>query len=169
MIYYHYRGSVVVETKCCTICGAVKSVDQFKDGRQCKKCLQTKQQEWRAANREHVAAYERARRRLNVPDPAKTRAEMLKCRYGITTEEFESILASQGHQCAICGTDTPGGRGTWHIDHDHQCCAQRYKTCGKCIRGLLCVRCNAGIGYLQDDVSILRSAIKYLETNAGML
>jgi hypothetical protein len=48
------------------------------------------------------------------------------------------------------------------VDHDHTCCSGEI-TCGKCVRGLLCVRCNTVLGLLRDDPEILRAAIAYLE------
>ena len=75
-------------------------------------------------------------------------------KYGLSKEVWETILQKQGGKCAICRTATAGGRGTWHVDHDH-------KT-GK-VRGLLCNRCNTGIGSLRDDPTILQAAIVYLK------
>ena len=74
-------------------------------------------------------------------------------KYGIDFDEFQKMLISQNGGCAICGKTQPGKRD-FHIDHDH-------KT-GK-VRGLLCVNCNLGIGNMQDDPSLLRLAIRYLE------
>jgi ribosomal protein L24E len=61
------------------------------------------------------------------------RRQSLRRRYGLTIEQFDEMLAEQGGVCAICGTDTPLGRGTFHVDHDHQT--------GQ-VRGLLCHPCN---------------------------
>lgn len=90
------------------------------------------------------------------------RKSHLKKTYGISFEEFDALLVKQGNGCAICQTSVPGGKGTWHIDHDHSCCSGR-KSCGKCIRGLLCQRCNAGLGHFGDNRESLRKAISYLE------
>jgi hypothetical protein len=75
-------------------------------------------------------------------------------RYGITQDDFDRMLTEQGGRCAICATDSPGGRSAWHIDHDHATGA---------VRGLLCHLCNVGIGNLRDDTDIMRSAIAYLD------
>lgn len=69
------------------------------------------------------------------------RTKYLWNRYRMTPEDFSSLLVSQGGVCAICSTNSPGRSGAWHVDHDHRCCPQR-KSCGQCIRGLLCSRCN---------------------------
>lgn len=86
-------------------------------------------------------------------------------RYGLSSEEErDAMLRAQGGVCAICSTDTPGGRyNEWHMDHDHSCCAARGKTCGKCNRGLLCSSCNIGLGFV-DKVG-LPSVVTYLTKN----
>lgn len=82
----------------------------------------------------------------------KQREYVLK-RYGITSDQYNEILASQCGVCAICGTDNPGGRGSFHVDHCHDTGV---------IRGLLCHSCNRGIGYLKDNPTLLRAALSYL-------
>lgn len=82
--------------------------------------------------------------------------------YRLTPEQFASLLESQGGRCAICETGTPGGpHGWWQVDHDHACCPGQ-RCCGKCVRGLLCGRCNSLLGYARDDPKRLRAAIQYL-------
>ena len=67
---------------------------------------------------------------------------------------YEALLAAQGGRCAICGTDTPGTiQRFFALDHDHVTGA---------IRGLLCYRCNIGIGNLGDDPDRLEAAARYL-------
>jgi predicted nucleic acid-binding Zn ribbon protein len=77
--------------------------------------------------------------------------------YGLTQSQYDQMLTNQDGRCAICRTDVPGGRGTWHVDHCH--------TTGK-IRGLLCSSCNVMLGHAKDDVDRLRAAITYLEAHA---
>ncbi|MGW5504562.1 endonuclease domain-containing protein [Streptomyces rochei] len=60
--------------------------------------------------------------------------------YNVTKEFLGRVLLAQGNKCAICGV--PGlADTTMHIDHDHACCPGR-RSCGTCVRGLLCSRCN---------------------------
>jgi hypothetical protein len=78
-------------------------------------------------------------------------------RYGITREQFNQLLTIQDSKCAICGKKGSGENGAREllfIDHCHQ--AKRF-------RGLLCHRCNIGLGNFGDDIDRLRNAIKYLE------
>ena len=62
--------------------------------------------------------------------------------------------------CAI-----PGCGGTYRLslDHDRSCCPGA-ESCGKCIRGLICLHCNVGMGHFQDDPDRMRAAIAYLES-----
>jgi hypothetical protein len=78
----------------------------------------------------------------------------LKRYYGIDLEVFEDLLSAQNGCCAICGTDAPGGKGTWHVDHCH--------SSGK-VRGLLCHHCNVGLGHFKDSKTLLLKASLYLE------
>lgn len=95
----------------------------------------------------------------NKRNPEKTRLAYRKCmlkrRYGITLEEYEAMFAKQDGKCAICNGVCPTGRNL-AVDHDHDT--------GK-VRGLLCSRCNQGIGQLRN-VATLQSAINYLEESA---
>lgn len=77
----------------------------------------------------------------------------LKRHYGITLKDYEELYRQQNGLCAICEAVPPPGQ-RFHVDHDH--------TSGQ-IRGLLCTRCNPGIGLLRDSPDILRKAIAYLE------
>ena len=81
-------------------------------------------------------------------------------RYGITAERFDEMLAEQGGGCAICRRPSKGNNLS--VDHDHACCSTRKKSCGKCVRGLLCEDCNRAIGMFEDDHERLKRALEYL-------
>lgn len=72
-------------------------------------------------------------------------------REGLTHSELNAIYSVAGGLCAICGS--PRGVRNHALDHDH-------KT-GK-IRGVLCGRCNSGLGQFNDDVEVMQKAIDYL-------
>lgn len=95
-----------------------------------------------------------------------TRARHLMRQYGLTQERFAAMLASQNGGCAICGTATPGGSGAFHVDHDHTCCPGE-KTCGACVRGLLCKGCNTRLGYIESYKSEADRWDAYLEGGAA--
>lgn len=81
----------------------------------------------------------------------------LRYLYGLTTEEFETLLHKQNGRCAICGTDKPGGKGQMAVDHDH--------ATGK-VRGLLCSSCNMALGIFGDSETLLVKALAYLRSAA---
>jgi hypothetical protein len=84
-------------------------------------------------------ARSRERYKKNVDSVrANVRRAQLKALYGITPEQYDSMLAAQGGHCALC----PAVRGDrrcarLHVDHNH--------VTGK-VRGLLCRDCNTGLG-----------------------
>jgi hypothetical protein len=71
----------------------------------------------------------------------------------------EVIAALQRGPCAICGTDIPGGNGSFHVDHNHKTGV---------IRGSLCQACNVALGHFKDDPGLLRRAADYVDTNMLM-
>ncbi|WP_432021090.1 endonuclease VII domain-containing protein [Streptomyces sp. 1222.5] len=82
--------------------------------------------------------------------------------YGISVAQYEELLALQGGGCAICGS-APKDSPSLHVDHDHACCPDRKKSCGRCLRGLLCEDCNRALGMFRDDVARFEAAIAYLK------
>ncbi len=93
----------------------------------------------------------------------------LQRKFGLDEAAFFALLAIQDGRCAICLSSDPQASGEWHVDHDHLCCPGT-RTCGKCVRGLLCFSCNtkilAGAG---DDPEILERAARYLRNARSML
>lgn len=84
-------------------------------------------------------------------------------RYKITYQEYTDMWVSQEGICAICPDKIELNSKNTHIDHDHSCC-NKGNSCGKCVRGLLCQRCNLGLGYFRDSIENLLSAAEYLRT-----
>lgn len=113
-----------------------------------------KRRKWRAANEAHSRSYQKAYHAAHKDH--KNNNRLLK-KYGITTEQRDALLAAQNFRCAVCATDTPGGRGTWHVDHCH--------TSGR-VRGLLCCQCNRGLGQFKDNPALLLNAANYLKKSA---
>ena len=85
------------------------------------------------------------------------RDRKLQQKFGITMEQYEMMLKTQGGMCAICvGRDRNKDLA---VDHCHNT---------NTVRGLLCGRCNPAIGYLQDDPNLARKAASYLEKHNGI-
>ena len=81
-------------------------------------------------------------------------------KYGLDLDSYMKMFSEQNGVCKICDRPEMDGRRL-SIDHDHSCCAGA-SSCGKCIRGLICFKCNSALGMVQDNVAILKSMIKYL-------
>lgn len=100
----------------------------------------------------------RQRRKDDADFRYKGQIATRKYKYGVTEERLRQMLQDQGGGCAICGkTDV-----TWCIDHDHGCCTDSHKTCGGCVRGVLCNECNLGLANFHDNESLLLSAADYI-------
>ena len=93
---------------------------------------------------------DRKRKRVRPPDYNEKRK--LKT-FGLTLQDYQQMLDAQNGVCAICGKK-PGKRKL-SVDHDH-------KT--GIIRGLLCFRCNFGLGWFQDDLKQFRAIAAHLES-----
>ncbi len=106
---------------------------------------------WNAKNRDKVNAYSKA---WNKANPKKRASIVMKQRYGITHEERDTLLASQGSVCAICGTFDPDAKRGWHVDHCH--------STGR-VRGILCRNCNVGLRNYRDQPHLRTRAIDYLK------
>lgn len=81
---------------------------------------------------------------------------------GLSIEAYESMMAAQNNLCYICKRPEKTGRRL-SIDHDHNCCPSG-RSCGKCVRGLICLKCNTALGAVNDDPQILLSMISYLQS-----
>jgi hypothetical protein len=117
--------------------------------------------EWLDKNRASQNEKQRKRYATNPETRRRIRLNnqhgVLKARYGITPEQYSAMLESQGGVCAICVGAHVGGRSDalrFTVDHCHSTGA---------VRGLLCMKCNTGIGMLGDDPARLRAALAYLE------
>ena len=134
--------------------------------------------EWVAKNKEHIREYRKSnkdkrnarRRELYHQEPerrAKTIASSKEYRtkkplrrqasqYGLDELSVE-ILLDGG--CMICGANRNiDSTVILHIDHNH-------KT-GK-TRGVLCARCNLGLGQFNDDPILLTNAVQYIMSEYG--
>ncbi len=113
----------------------------------------TAQQRYYKKNAKRLSAEAMAKRKLDPLYVAKHQA----WRHGMTLEDMDGLRWTQDNKCAGCGTPDPT-----HVDHDHACCPGK-RSCGKCVRGLLCRQCNIGLGAAKDSVETLRTWIEYLE------
>jgi len=71
----------------------------------------------------------------------------------ISSASYQRLLQAQGYACAICGISAEESQQSFNVDHNHET---------QHVRGLLCMRCNIGLGYFKDDTNRLAFAIEYL-------
>lgn len=126
-------------------CGAPRT-----NGTKCKECYNQYMKDYMA------------QRRANTN---KGHDEYLRRTYNITHDQYETMLAEQNGQCAICGTTETGQSKWFQVDHDHACCDKK-GSCGACVRGLLCLGCNSMLGHAKDDPDKLDSAALYVRARS---
>jgi hypothetical protein len=141
----------------CRKCKRMKANHHFADSKNksswCRKCSLENAKNWRKTHPEAVEA-QQARRK-------QERFRRILSKYGLTRDQYDSLLHMQGNSCAICG----GPPGITHglsmplVDHCH-------KT-GH-VRGLLCQQCNSGIGLLKESRQAMEKAIEYLHRDIDL-
>ncbi len=152
----------------CAMCGKgpIKSPAKYCSD-DCRRAMRAaKHRQWRAENGD--LARERTRlsmRKHRAEHPVQVSVNKRAWLYGITPDQFMRMLDSQQWQCDICydGIDIQLA----FVDHDHGCCSG-VGSCGRCVRALLCRRCNAFLGMAQDDPERLKRAAAYLESHAAL-
>lgn len=136
-------GSAPAKTRKCKECDK-----EFKDNHGCQRYCSTSCKRKVDRRRAHA-------RRRN--DNGRTRKMDVARAHGISLQHYERLFNRQGGLCAICGRSEKakinGIIKSLAVDHCH--------TTGK-IRGLLCHRCNLGLGWFDDNVVLLRHAVAYL-------
>lgn len=137
----------------CRNCAKINHKKWYNKNRK-KRIKQTEQ--YRKDNFERLDKKRKEHYKLNRQKYADTeRANRLLRNYGISTAQYESMKEKQKNVCAICfKKETTGKIKRLRVDHCH--------STGK-VRGLLCNKCNIGIGFLQDSLVLLKSAMKYLK------
>lgn len=153
----------------CTKCGEEKPLSAFprrgKDPvskprlNSCKMCRAAYMVAWKNASPERMQ-YDRDRAKLwqqnNPRYPKKTK---LRLAYGMTLEDYDTLLASQNGVCAICEcvdrdiVKKTGKRRDLAVDHNHETNA---------VRALLCGDCNRALGLVKEDPNTLVRMISYL-------
>lgn len=170
-----------MKSKVCPKCNVDKPLVEFhrdctkEDGRTtvCAACrcetAKTRWPQYKAKYQARRQAYYQAHkkewvnrgRRWKKANPESARNIRLWTQYRIRLTDYNALLLKQGGGCAICGDPPDLAYRGLAVDHDHTCCPGE-KSCGKCIRGLLCTSCNLGISYFREHPQLLASAMEYL-------
>jgi len=141
-----------MQTKYCPQCQEIKSTVLFyrnSSNKQncsayCKVCQNKRTTLYVNANKEKMSPH--------------LRRYSLKKRYGLSIEDYNTMLEKQNGVCAICKKPNSTNKH-FAVDHCHST---------KKIRGILCDNCNKGLGVYHDDTSILQNAILYLENSKNV-
>lgn len=89
--------------------------------------------------------------RINNKEKIKLNA--IKRNFNLLPEEYQELLKIQNNKCAICKEEFVISKFT-HVDHCHET---------KRVRGILCNKCNTGIGQFKHNPEFLRQAALYCE------
>jgi hypothetical protein len=90
----------------------------------------------------------------------KTEDQRLWTRYRMTRDDYNAMWERQGRACQLCRATV----GRFVVDHDHSCCPGM-RSCGKCVRGILCQSCNVRIGIIEELPLV--AIMAYLQTRNG--
>ena len=149
--------------KTCSKCKESKDLNEFppnksqKDGlnRLCRECYNNYSSEWYSKNKD--LHKNRVAKRKYKLGSLSLRLE----RYNLTKDVYNSMFNMYNGNCWICKVEKAEC-----IDHDHSCCSG-YRSCGKCVRGLLCKNCNSMLGYAKDSSDVLIKAAEYISSSGS--
>ena len=138
-----------MESRACTVCKEVKSASFFtrrkthRPGKLVSICNPCK------------VNYNKARREHEPEKVAEIeRKSKFKKQYGISLDDYYRMLENQNGVCAICKALKPSKRTKYFsVDHCHNTSR---------VRGLLCTKCNRGLGFFNDKPELLKAAANYL-------
>jgi hypothetical protein len=170
------RGVVVlsgINSKKCPMCGEDLPLSAFcknmsaKDGlnRICRTCSAVCLRGYMLNNRDKVLATRKeaykihkekrneTARNYSLKNKDKIASYKRLKKYGLSEENFQSMLKTQGGKCYSCLA--PFSNETRiEVDHSH--------FTGE-VRGLLCGKCNRGVGFFDDNPDRLDRAANYVE------
>ena len=143
--------------KYCKYCDSNKPLARFHKGRaKCKDCLAEYQRKYLESNPDKAEAN---RKSQQARDAARSKGS----RHGLSEEQYTELYERFNGLCWSCRF-----RKIDVVDHDHACCPGRF-SCGKCVRGLLCVSCNTALGLVGDNLNGVLSLARYLAGEAQLV
>jgi hypothetical protein len=145
--------------KICPMCKFPKALSEYhkdKNGRKertayCKVCSKIR---WNKNKERNLTKH----KEYIANNSDKVKNTYLKNTYGITLEDYNNFFEQQKGLCAICNRPETLKRKNKQpvlsVDHNHET---------KEVRGLLCSKCNTGLGSFEDNKEFLKNAIKYID------
>jgi hypothetical protein len=157
----------------CTGCNEVKAVIDFPNNPEtpcgydprCKLCRHLARRARMGAVKENphcLTGEERTDRRIK-----KEIRFRLKWTYNISEDAYNWLAFSQDYVCYLCEesdcrTNKEGLTYNLSVDHDHRCCSGN-KSCGSCVRHLLCVKCNTLVGTVESKPKLAYLLSNYVD------
>jgi len=164
--------------KLCTKCDEEKPLSDFHNHDEgklglrsnCKECeakwakryYKKHQKKIRKLAKTYTKTHKKERKDYREKNKKKNKDRELQLKYKITLKEYQLLSKNQKNRCSICGNKetaieprTNKIRGL-AVDHNHET--------GK-VRGLLCGKCNRGIGFFQENINFLQKTIDYLKND----
>lgn len=148
-------------TKTCNRCDIDKPLELFQrdsgilDGfkNTCKECIRLYNIEYRKVHRDRIR---KKKQEYYTAKPEVQKSIYLRLKYNLTIEQYTSMLETQNHKCASCGSDS--------VEHDRykNLCVDHCHKSGK-VRGLLCHPCNTAIGAARENTKRLEACASYLK------
>jgi hypothetical protein len=154
--------------KKCTKCGEQKPLSEFtkkkqtKDGLDlwCKHCKSAADKYWRESDPVNAQNNKQRATAWNIENTQKrkiiVKRNNYKKRYGLSIEQKQSMVDDHNGACAICKAQ---------LKDAHDACVDHCHTTNM-VRGILCRKCNLGIGHFNDSIQALTAAIEYLSKYA---
>ena len=116
------------------------------------------QEEIIVKRKEYYKTHEEERKIYYKENKINTKNWRISKKYGITIKDYDKMYNAQKGCCAICGIHQENLNFDLAVDHNH---------ITKKIRGLLCQRCNMGLGNFKDNIKKIQKAILYLKTKTN--
>lgn len=152
----------------CRVCEKKKSSKYYREHREgALKAAKVRREQAARVETPEIAAQRRKEardgaRRRRAAHPEKFRERDLRRVYNISFDRYNEMLMRQNGAC-ICGFEFRDIRGARPcVDHDHTCCSGQ-KSCGRCVRGLLCSSCNKYLGFIEKKPGLILILTKYSE------
>jgi len=160
---------------------STKSYEGYPWHEQHKEELKDYAREYRAANPDYNKRRAEKAKQDRLNDPAFFRAREFAREmkaYGTTIGWYRDKLIEQNGTCALCHhlSYVQGKMQRLQVDHNHACCDVKTKSCGECLRGLLCADCNIQLSYVERTLTMgsivptpgswLARAMEYLDSYA---
>ncbi len=153
LIYFsaHAHGKYGLQARC-RDCARQSQKDFYREHPERKAA---KDKKWALKNPSKIKI-NHARHRKTPKWKKTLQKNWLRSKYGLTEEQYQDLWDKQEGLCAVCGREEEETNQRLHVDHNHT---------DNVVRGLLCGKCNRGIGMFDEEEPLLQKAIDYLRSH----